>query len=352
MNNSSPANGGAIGNKSGESTKRVATALCLLLAVQVALAIVLRASETKYQPFEPTAPLLKFDLSKISKLVIEESENNGTKSKLVLQKIKDGWLIPEYYNAPGSSVKIDGLLNTLKDLKAGYPTTTSAEAAEHLKVSPGNFVRAISLYDDRQKITSLYLGSSPGFKMVYAKTPSSNNIYAIDLTQTRITTKPEDWIDIGMVKIKQARVTGVDMGSFRVSKVKDQWSLTFQDKTHAMHESVVRGLIDAVTHVPVKSVLGDKPDVAYADKSDMPVLSYKITLSDGSIITYSFFKPRYSTVDVLKVSNNNLYLGVDDWTVNNIEKMSPDSLLALDAREPKESQEKEPPRLPQLDRSK
>jgi hypothetical protein len=309
--------------------------LTVLLVVQVALAVVLKLSEIKYQPVEPTAPLLACDFSKITKVVIEEAQGEGKpKLKVVLEKTPQGWQIPDLYAVPAATDNINQLFSTLKELKKGFPITTTSGAAEHFKVSSDNFERSISLSDNSKKVSTLYFGSSPAFKSVYAKSPVSNEIYTVDLTPYQIDGKQNDWVDHTVVDLKTDNIKSVDMGSFKLQKNDGKWMLTGQgkeSKSGVLHDTVAQNLLDAVAHVSISNVLGIKPDPAY--NMDSPVLSCKVSLNKGDEQTYTFSKAKDKPYYVLKVSSKPWYFSVDDWSFNRLKSTTADSLLKAEAVE-------------------
>jgi len=308
--------------------------LTLLLVVQVALAVVLKLSEIKYQPVEPTAPLLTCDFPKITNVVIEESQNEGkSKSKVVLQKVPGGWQIPGYFGVPASSDRIDQLLTTLKDLKKGFPISTTTGADEHYKVGADNFERSISLTDDHQKVTTLYVGTAPVFKLVYAKLPDRNEIYTVKLIPFQLDGKQNDWVDHSIIALQAGNIKSVDMGSFKLQKTDNKWTLTSpgsQSKTGTLHDTVAQNLLDAVSHVTFNMVLGTKPDPTY--NMENPVLAFKVALNKGDDVTYTFSKPKDKPYYVLKVSSQPWYLSVDEWAFLMLKSMTPDALFRSEAQ--------------------
>lgn len=330
MNNS---NSSSIITDSDTPAGRLVRLLAILLVAQIALAFFLKLSESKYQPVEPTAQLLSCDFAKINKVVIEEHEGN---IKAVMQKDDQGWYLPDFYNARVSPEIIGKLFNCLKDIKKGFPVTTTAGAVERFKVSPNDFVRSVSLYDNAQNVTLLYLGLSPGFKTVYAKTPGSNDIYSIELPAYQITGNTNYWIDKNVAELNAEDITGVDWGSFKLHKAADgKWTFSKQNTSQTLHDSVAQSVTGAVSHVSISNVLGTTAEPQY--NMDKPVLSWKVTLKNGTTLTYTLSLWANKNAYVLKTSDKNWYFEVSAFIGNKLRAITPGSVLKSEAEAKKTS---------------
>ena len=304
---------------------RAIAVLTVLFVAQIGLAVLLKLSEKSYQPVEATAPMLSCDFNRIREIVIEQRDSEAKcKSQVILEKDKQGWKLPDYYDFRANIDNVNRLLSSLKELKKGFPVTTTAGAAERFKVSSNNYERAVCLYDDRNTATTLYLGSSPNFRVVYAKTPDSNNIYTAGISDYQVSAIPADWIDRTMTALTASEVTSVDMGTFQVRKVDGKWLLVTKNKQELISKRVAFEFANTVTNVTISSVLGTKADPDY--NLDKPVLSYGVTLQNGSVVTFTFAKPKGRSPLVLKVSDKSWYFTVGDWLVNRLKGLSAESL--------------------------
>lgn len=313
-------------------SQRILSLLLVLFAVQLALAAILKFSEVRYRPVEANEPLLTCDFSKVSRVVIEERQADGkTTSKVVLQKDLQGWQLPDHYGFRASADSVNQLFTNLKDLKKGYPSSTTPGAAGRFKVGPDNFERAVELYADGQKLGALYLGSSPSFRAVYAKTPDTNEIYTVELSEYQINGKASEWIDRNAIALKRAEISSVDLGSFQLEKKDNKWALVSEGKTEPLHDVVAQGVTDAFAQLSISSVLGTKDDRSY--NADEPVLTCRFRLNKGNGLTYAFSKPKDKNYYVLKISDKPWYLAVDDWVVNRMKGFTTATLLKREAQE-------------------
>lgn len=310
--------------------KRLITVLSALLVVQLGLAGALKFFEARYQPVEATSPMLSWDISAATKVVLEEAAAEGKPhTKLVLEKVGSSWKLPELHGFPASSASVEQLFATLKELKKGFPVSTTPESAERFKVSASNFQRAISFFAGSGKLGVLYLGSSPAFRSMYARTEGSNDIFIVPVTDYQVSARPTEWIDRMVADLKPKEITAVDLEKFKVTKKKDGWLLSAGGKEQVLHDSIVQKVLEAVSHLSISEVLGTTEDPLY--NLDKPVLSCTVTLSGGKVRTYKFGRPKDKNYYVLKLSDANWYMQVDDWAVERIKEITADSLLKAEA---------------------
>ncbi len=320
--------GTAIRRGGTSTNSRASMMLIGLLVLQLSLAMFLKLSESQYQTVEPTAPLLTCDTTKVDKVIVEENDDDGkSKSRVVFQKDKGSWQLPETFGLRTPTAKVGQLLDLLKDLKKGFPIATTSGATERFKVSPKSFVRAISLYEGQKDPTILYLGSSPSFKTMYAKSSSSNDIYTVDLMPSQINAKSANWVDNSVAEVIPSLIVCLEFESFKVQKAGTTWTMTAHDKTETLPENVALSFGANVSNTPINSVLGttDKPEY----NSGHPELSYKLTLKDGKSVTYRYSKSRDGNQIVLKTSDNNCYFEVDESLLHRLKGFSAESLMVM-----------------------
>lgn len=307
-----------------QSGNRLIGMLSFLLVVQILLSAVLTLWQSKYQPVDTTTPMLSCDPDKISKIVIEEKQDNEL-SKIVLEKHDKGWVITEPISFVASASTISQLLKDLKELKKGDSTAATPDAADRFRVSAQNYAKAVHLFDDAQKETILYLGSSPRFRTVYARTRDSSNIYRVEFPERQVTAKTDEWIDHGAAKRNEDDISLVDMGTFELKLEQGKWVLVDHGKTTPLHEAVAKGFLNTITDLNINSALGTKDEPDY----DMqhPVLSFSVTLLNGDKVSYEFSKPAGKPFFVLKISDHPWYFGVDPFVVNAFKTISAPILL-------------------------
>jgi len=322
---------------------RIVYILSGLLIVQFGLAVLLKFAAATYQPIEPTAKLLTFDPKTITTITIEVS-NHGAgatdRSKVLLQKGQNGWILPGYYNMPASQIRMDWLFEMLKSLKKGFPISTTSGAAERFSVSQDKFERAISLVSNDKKTTVIYFGTCPSFRTFYTRVGGSNDIYSLPVPLNDLSGRYRDWFNSEIIERKPEQIIGIDMGNYKIEKAAVNWNLSDQGHDHPISGDVADKLLDQFGILKVASVLGTKEDPAY--NADHPVLSAKLNLKGGKLVTYSFFKPKAERHYVLKTSDQDYFFEIEDWYVKHLMEVTPASLLAEEAEQAKR---REPKRL-------
>ena len=189
-----------------------------LLGLQLILAAGLFVSASTNRSGDPAAPLLAFDASQLNKIVIGDGD-----FRLTLAKQEDIWQLPELHDLPVNADKLEGALDKLANLKTGWPVATTTSAHSRFEVSEEQHQRRIQLYRDDRLASELFLGSSPGFRKVHARSQGTDEVYALPVNTYEFPVKPNDWLDKNLLAVDGiTRIKGAD---FVLSKQDDDWTL-------------------------------------------------------------------------------------------------------------------------------
>lgn len=195
--------------------------------------------------------ILTFDKASIDKLVISEE-----KSKATLVKTGEGWELPDYQKLPVDSQRLDELLATLADLKAGWPVAMSPESHEQFEVSEQNSTRKISLYSGENVVAELYLGSSPGLRKTHVRNAQDQKVYAASLSSSDAPATDDQWLDRSLVSAKDPQtITATD---YALKKEGGSWKLTVGQGS--LNESNVNALVTALHNLKVISLQENAPN--------------------------------------------------------------------------------------------
>lgn len=310
------------------SSNSLITKLGILLVFQIVLAIGLKMTESTYQTVEATAALVPIDFAKVNKIVIEQ--NAGVKNKVTLQKDGAAWVMPDYHKARASQISVNQLTEVLKNLKKGLPVATTNGAVERFKLKPDNSVRTISLYQEGSTDPSvLYLGTSPGFKSIYAKTAKSNEIYTIPLAEYQVLATPADYLDRSIAFFSAPEITGLEVNNLKLQlNSSNKWEVTSDGKTQPVRSLNALPFVNQFGEISINSIKGEKELPSF--DSEHPELTYKIKLKNREV-TVKIAKLKNSNSEyVLKRDDGDLFCGVDEPTVRRLRGMSIDSLIAKD----------------------
>ena len=256
--------------------------LSLLLLVQLGLAFVLGVGSNNLKAFDATRKLLRFDGSSIDRLVFEGS----AKQLLVLQKQGEHWTLPEHFAAHADGRKIDDLLHNLAELRRPWPVAEKGTADRRFKVADDNFERRLSLFHGDKKLTSLVIGSSPGFRKVHARVADETTVYDIPFSTFQVSLKPEDWVDKDQLQLKADRISAVELADCNLVKQVDQLVVTDLKPDEQTASRKVTELVDKLAGLRIVDALA-RPEQSLAAA---PELSLSLTLADGGQRSYRFYK--------------------------------------------------------------
>lgn len=170
--------------------KKWISLLAVLLAVQIAGAVIMHTSSASYEAFQAEEKLLP----ELEQHLIELRIEDGTNSVL-LEKQTTEWLLPDRDNHPASQQAIEQLVEALGALEKGWPVANSESARGRFRVDTDQFERKLTLVLNDNSETTLYIGSAPEFGKVYMRLTDSNEIYAVKFTISTASVNIDDWVE-------------------------------------------------------------------------------------------------------------------------------------------------------------
>ena len=246
-----------------------------LLVIQVALASILYLNSRSAGESE-TLELFTFSLSDVSKVVITDSEKSVT-----LTRNKDGWVIPSLNNSEAVAGDIEEALTSAQKLEGGWPVASTASSHPRFDVAEEKFKRKVELYDGDKEITTFYVGSSPGFRKVHMRLSDDDDIYVVNLSQTKFQADGNYWMDKRILQVKPQKVVGADYQlypegeSWKISSLIDVES----EEGAVINQEAVDALVKGIEEITVLSVSDGAP-------SDTAT-SFTLNVNDN--FTYTFY---------------------------------------------------------------
>lgn len=193
----------------------------LALALIVQLLILATVLFSKNQGTQTEGGLLlEFAPDAIDSLII----GDGT-GELEIKKQNGGWYLPAYGELPVKSEKVTEILDELAKLQVAWPVASTEEAAKRFEVSLENAQKSLKLKSGDEIVGKLYLGTSPGFRKVHARVSEDDNVYAVEFSQYRVSTKGEDWFDKNLLGF-DAQVSSLKVGSTQINKTDSGWNVS------------------------------------------------------------------------------------------------------------------------------
>jgi hypothetical protein len=254
-----------------------------LLVVQLALVGFLLTRKDAGASFQPNEKLLSFNFDKVDRLQITDASGK----KLEMKKLEGSWVIPEYFNYPVATKKLETFGQSLDSFKRSWPLGTTAIAAKQFKVVPEQFERELVFFAGDKKLQTLYLGTSPSFRKVHARVDEVMTTYSIEQNTFDIPVESKEWVDkkffaaLDKTKVKALAISGVTLnqqnGEFLLNGISENQE-TKTDKTAALINKVLNADFDEVFNQKDQVNLGEK------------VNSFTLTTNDDQVLAFDVYK--------------------------------------------------------------
>ncbi len=190
-----------------------------LLVVQLVAALGLYIGGQREGEFDSEQTLLSLVAADLDKVVIADNDNKA----ITLEKVDAAWQLPDYRQLPVNPDKFEQAMGKVVSAKSGWPVATSRSSHTRFEVGAENFQRKIELFKQSERVNTLYLGTSPGYRSVHARLDGDDNIYAIKLAAHEVPARHEDWFDKTVLRVGD--VAGIKGADFELQKRDDKWEL-------------------------------------------------------------------------------------------------------------------------------
>jgi Domain of unknown function (DUF4340) len=275
--------------------KRPIVYLTLLLLVQLGLTFALHSGNRGPADANHQEPLLKLATAQVDAIEL----SGGDQHTLTLNKIADGWSLPEHFAAKADAAKVDKLLATLGGLTRPWPVAKTATAGKRFKVDEQNFERKLVFRSQGKPLATLLLGSSPGFRKVHARLEGEAQIYDIPFSTFQASLKPEDWIDRQQLQLKAAEVSAIELPGCRLTRRDGKIQLEQLADSEQTNQEQAQQLLQQLADLQIRDI---------HSKADQPLpnpveLRVKLTLKDGGSREYGFAKGDKSGYELLQVAD-------------------------------------------------
>jgi hypothetical protein len=247
-------------------------------ALRSPLVIALVASSGRgLVPASDSLPLLDLQADPITEIAI-----TGDEGQVRLAREGDGWVLAELDGFPADNTRVQALLDTLVGLRRPLPVATTEEARQRFKVAADDHERVLTLHSHTDKLATLIVGDSPGFRRVYARLDDEQAIYALPLALFDLSADADDWVARDQLRLDAEAITGVATDDWAVIKDADGWRL--QEADGESDRDAIADLVRRIANLGYQGVIGTEPPTE-ADL-DSPALTLDISLGDGSTRSY------------------------------------------------------------------
>ncbi len=316
--------------------KMIITALVVLLA-QVGLTVAFYVGAKDRDAGTPDKLFLAFSPDEVQSLTITDGEGKS----VVLEKKKDGWVVPAHFSAPVNLNKVTSLLDKLAQIKEGFVVATSKEAAQRFKVDSNSFENHVVLKGADKPLADFFVGSSPAFRQVHARREGSDDIVNIPLSSFELETTADKWLDTSLAMIKEDDLTGLTFDQFNLKKSDKDWHLEGLKADEKLNPKEVETLVSNAGNLIVQDVLDPAKVSGLFDK---PAFHFTAEKKDGKKVDYLFASGEKDSY-VLKMSDRDLYLKVHAIPVEAMRKVTRDKLIET-VKAAETSTEPTPPNKP------
>lgn len=302
--------------------------LSILLAVQLLLSVVLSAFQTDMSSFTPEEDFIALSLEDLDEILITVREDKTPERSLILKKESDIWILPDYYRFPVSGKKLRMLQEQLFQLKKPYPVGSTKLAANQFEVSEKTFQTRVEFKQDGKVVETLYLGTSPSFKKVHARTQSDERTYAISFSNYELKAKDNAWLNREYLHLPPTKIQKIEFRdiSLERSQVDAVWQLgNLNPDKEELDLGAANSLINDLTKINFLDILGQEVKKEY--NLSKPALSYSISLFNGSKIQYEYGKVKGETYYVLRVSDEPNLFKISGYQVDKIKDVSSSALI-------------------------
>lgn len=249
--------------------------LASLLGVQLLVAgALLLGNQSNHSSFEPQ-PLLSFDVERIDKVVV-----HGDRKERVITQKNGQWILPaSSTNAssqlPAAEAKLKSALEGLVDAQTRWPVSTTSSSRERFSVTDDKFERKLELFDGENKLATLYIGSSAGFKQSHVRLNDDDEVYALEVNAYDYPTGVDDWLDKSLFAVNNVHTIKAE--NYQLNKAEDEWQLdpqALKEKVEGDWQTNVEKaaqLSTALGNFKVRGLLEDTSQVADATWSTFTV---------------------------------------------------------------------------------
>jgi len=291
-----------------------------LLAAQLILAAIFNSTGEEYGTFQVEEKLLSFNRQSVTMLQI----NDGTDS-VKLEKQAGKWLLPGSNNFPASQSQVEQVLDKLAALDKGWPVARTSRAAQRFGVGEEQFERELILLEDDDTRTTLYVGTSPGFRKVYVRPGNKDDIFTADFNTWEVSAKSGDWIDKEILVLDESSVQRIRMSGIILQRRQSELLVAGLAENEETNAEASRALLGKLAGLRIRSLLGREMESEYSQ--DELVFEVRITNEGGEVLDYRFFKPENTSYHVLKRSDLDYYFEVADYLVDPVKETTRQKLV-------------------------
>ena len=203
------------------------TLILLVIALGLGGYLYFVESERPVSDRDAKKPVFTYDAAKITQVQIKSSSGDVT----ALRKgADDTWTIVQPVNAPGDRNSISDVVTNLSKLEEQRVVDENAADLKAYGLAEPRIDVTFQLDGDKEPKRILLGEKTPSSSGTYAKLPSSNRVFLVDISVETALDKPTfDFRDKSALAFDQAKVTSLELASaaqtIRLEKSNNEWKL-------------------------------------------------------------------------------------------------------------------------------
>ncbi len=227
----------------------------------------------------PTSPhLVRTDGYVVDELRLEDPEGHVA----LLQRGDHGWILPGLKGLPADSERVGKLLEVLTDTDPGWPVAHSGAARQRFQVASYLFRLKLTLSAQQRELGSVYLGTSPGFRKVHARSAGEDPIYSVPLELFKLPAEEGGWLDPALLQVRAPlRITS---DGYSLDRSSGRWLLGEGGEPDPRE---LKALLDALKTLRLEGV-ANQEQVADVKQHEADMILQVVSLRGE--ITLKFYK--------------------------------------------------------------
>lgn len=295
---------------------RVSSILSMVLAAQVVLLAIVFWPGSTSSDGESNASLLNFNSEDVSRIVISDKETS-----VVLSRAGQDWVLPEYHQLPTDPLKVTAALESLPALAQGWPVAQTPAAQQRFEVAQDNYQRKLQFANDTDTMSTLYLGTSPGFRKVHVRREGEDAIYAVEFNTFDLPVTESEWLDKTLLQLVGIdSVQGLD---YQLTRAGDEWRMA---DTEIPVQATVDSLINGLQSLRVNGSVDIATAAILRDTQVPPTLT---VVSGGETYEYRLFE--IGEAYYLKRSDIDIYFSVSALDFDRLNDVNASTLREQEA---------------------
>lgn len=306
--------------------KREHQILAGILAFQVILSIVVfwprsaATGETK-----PVFP--EVEAKDVIALTITDAEGDS----IALQRVGDGWVLPEADDYPAQADKVTPLVDKIVGLSTARLVTRTSSSHKRLQVSADDFNHRIEFETADGAKRTLYLGSSPQYGTTHFRVEGQNETYLTsEISGYETNAQAGSWIDTVYVRVSEEAITRVTLrnanGSFTFDRDDEgNWTMAGLAPSETLNETEVANTIGKAAALNILRPLGKEELSEYG--MDEPNAEVTLVTAETTITVRIGAQDPEDNSYVIISSESEYYVRVSDFSVTELVESTREDFL-------------------------